>query len=78
MRRSTEWWNTGPMGVVILECVDGHFFTANRLKLVFFSVHLIDRGWLRCPVDHKWRVVGQVGVNALTEAQLDEAKRYRF
>lgn len=66
------------MAVVILECTDGHRFTASPLKVVFCSVHLIDKGWLRCPVDHKWRVAGRVGVNALSKAELDEAMRHRF
>jgi hypothetical protein len=69
------------MAVVLLQCSDGHLFTASRLKLVFLSVHLGSVGWLRCPVDHRWRVAEPVSdykANALSEAELDEAERHRF
>jgi hypothetical protein len=69
------------MADVVLQCSDGHLFTASRLKLVFLSVHLGSRGWLRCPVDHKWRVAEAVRVyqaDKFSQAQLDEATRHRF
>ena len=69
------------MADVFLECSDGHLFIASPLKLVFMSVHLGSRGWLRCPVDHKWRTVEAVRVykaDKFSEAELDEAMRHRF
>jgi hypothetical protein len=69
------------MAAVFLRCSDGHLFTASRLKLVFLSVHLFGSVWLRCPVDHQWRVAELVRVyegDALPEAELDEAMRHRF
>lgn len=62
----------------VFRCSDGHLFTAAWLKIVFLSVHLGNAVWLRCPVDHKWRTASRASVNTLTEAELDEAKRYRF
>lgn len=69
------------MASVILRCSDGHLFSATRLKLVFLSVHLGDKGWLRCPVDDKWRIAEPVRVyeaDALSQAELDEALQHRF
>jgi hypothetical protein len=74
-------WDTGAMAVVLLRCSDGHLFAATRLKLLFLSVHLIDVAWLRCPVDHKWRIAEPLRAykaNALSEAEIDEAMRRPF
>jgi len=69
------------MAAVILRCSDGHLFSATRLKLVFLSVHLVDKGWLRCPVDHKWRIAEPLRVyeaSALSQAELAQAMHHRF
>jgi hypothetical protein len=66
------------MATVLLRCSDGHLFTANPVKLVFLSVHLAGSGYLRCPVDHKWRIAEKVSVNQFTEAEVEQATRYRF
>jgi hypothetical protein len=66
------------MARLVLRCSDGHLFSATRLKLVFLSVHLIDKGWLRCPVDHRWRIASVVVGNALSDAELHEAEQHRF
>ena len=69
------------MAALILRCSDGHLFTATRLKLVFLSVHLGFVGWLRCPVDHKWRIVTPVRAyeaNSIPDAEITEAMRHRF
>ena len=63
---------------MILRCSDRHLFTANWVKLVFLSVHVIDRNWLRCPVDHKWRMASMVLASTLSETELYEAKQHRF
>jgi hypothetical protein len=66
------------MAAMTLRCSDGHLFSASPLKLLFLSVHLFDRVWLRCPVDHKWRIADPVSAYALPETERDEAMRYRF
>jgi hypothetical protein len=66
------------MAVMTLRCSDGHLFTATPVKLTFLSAHFIDRVWLRCPVDRKWRMASIVAASTLSEAELDEAKQYRF
>jgi hypothetical protein len=69
------------MAPLLLRCSDGHLFAASRLKILFLSVHLVDRVWLRCPVDHRWRIAQPVEVHeaeALPAGELDEAMRHRF
>jgi hypothetical protein len=63
---------------MILRCSDGHLSSAARLKLVFLSAHFIDEAWLRCPVDHKWRMASRIEASALSETELYEAQRHRF
>ncbi len=67
--------------VVVLKCSDGHLFTARPWKLVLFAVHLVTAGWLRCPVDHKWRTaepVSKYHFDALPEAERQDALRHRY
>jgi hypothetical protein len=69
------------MTVVFLRCSDGHLFTAARWKRVFLTFHLNGACWLRCPVDHKWRVaepVSRFAVDALPEAEVEEATGRRY
>jgi len=66
------------MAAMTLRCSDGHLFTAGTVKLVFLSAHFIDRVWLRCPVDHKWRMASVVPASTLSEADLYEAMQHRF
>ena len=66
------------MAVMILRCSDGHLFTASWVKILFLSVHVIDRKWLRCPVDHKWRMADVVPAGTLSETDLYEAQQHRF
>jgi hypothetical protein len=69
------------MAPLFFRCSDGHLFTASRLKISFLSVHLIDRVWLRCPVDHRWRTAKPVKVHeadGLPDHELEEAMRHRF
>jgi hypothetical protein len=65
----------------VLKCSDGHLFTTRPWKLVFLTMHLGADGWLRCPVDHKWRIaekVSQFHFDALPEAERHEALRHRY
>ncbi len=66
------------MADLIFRCSDGHLFSANLLKLVFLSVHFGTAKFLRCPVDHKWRMAYRIDPATLSETELDEAKQYRF
>jgi hypothetical protein len=71
-------WKGVPMAVMVLRCSDGHLISATRLKLVFLSVHLIDKVLLRCPVDRKWRIASPLVSSALTDDERDTAARHRF
>jgi hypothetical protein len=73
-----DLWNAVSMAVMVLRCSDGHLFTATALKLMFLSVHVIDKVWLRCPVDHKWRMASMIPVGALSDTDLYEAQQHRF
>ena len=66
------------MAAKTFSCSDGHIFTANTIQLAFLSAHFIDRLWLRCPADHKWRTANLVPAGLLSESELDEAKQHRF
>jgi hypothetical protein len=63
---------------LFFRCSDGHLFTATWLKIVFLTVHFGNAKWMRCPVDHKWRMAYRIGADTLSETELDEAKRHRF
>lgn len=62
----------------IFRCSDGHLFAANLLKLIFLSAHFGTSKFLRCAVDHKWRMAYRIEPESLSEIELDEAKRNRF
>lgn len=62
----------------IFRCSDRHLFSANFVKLIFLSVHFGASKFLRCPVDHKWRMADRIDPQSLSETELDEAKRNRF
>lgn len=66
------------MAARILRCSDGHLFSATQLKLIVLSAHFVDKVWLRCPVDRKWRMADKIGASGLSETELYEARRHRF
>jgi hypothetical protein len=63
----------GISGRRILRCSDGHRFTSSEGARIFGSIHLGPKRLMRCPVDHRWRLVGNVDAKDLTEAQRIEA-----
>jgi hypothetical protein len=64
--------------VNLYRCSDGHYFVASRGKIVWASVHLLTSVYLRCPVDHRWRVARWVPRAGLTDEQVAEALRHPF
>jgi hypothetical protein len=68
----------GIVGSRILQCSDGHLFTSSEGSRLLLSVHFGAKRLMRCPVDGKWRMMGNVNSRDLTEAQLEEAGQHRF
>jgi hypothetical protein len=63
----------------IYRCSDGHLYTADWLKALLLSAHLgFGTHYQRCAVDGRWRIAKPVDPGELSEAELDEAGRYRF
>jgi hypothetical protein len=54
-------------------CSDGHLFTTNLARQLF-AVHLVNRSFQRCPIDHKWRMVEKLRKNDLTDAEVTRAR----
>jgi len=67
----------GIIGYRILRCSDGHLFVSGEGARLFRSVHLGPKRLLRCPVDGKWRVAGNVDSADLTEQEVEQARNYR-
>ena len=64
---------------LIYRCQDGHLFVARSwLKLLVASLHFGARKFLRCPVDHHWRMAASLSRNDLTDDQLAEARAYQY
>lgn len=61
----------------VLRCSDGHFFVATETSRLFGSIHMGPYRLMRCPVDGKMRMCGNVPAKDLTPEQLEEAKRYQ-
>jgi hypothetical protein len=68
----------GVIGRRILRCSDGHLFTSSESIRLFLSLHLGPKRLMRCPVDHKWRMMQNVNSTDLTEAELAEAAEHRL
>ena len=62
----------------IYRCSDGYIFTADWGRLVVASFHFGASKFLRCPVDHRWRMARPVGRADLTGEQLTRATQYKF
>lgn len=63
----------------IFRCSDGHLFVVkSALKLVFTSAHFGASKYLRCPVDHHWRMAAPVVSATLSEEQITAAQAYRY
>ncbi|HEY7103826.1 MAG TPA: hypothetical protein VH573_19485 [Mycobacteriales bacterium] len=67
----------GIIGDRILRCSDGHLFVSGEGARLFMSVHLGPKRFLRCPVDRRWRIAGNVDSADLTEQEIEQAREYR-
>jgi hypothetical protein len=68
---SSRWVN-------LYRCSDGHYFVARWTKLVWASAHFGTSHYLRCPIDHRWRMATRVARATLTDDQVAEALRHPF
>jgi hypothetical protein len=66
----------GIIGDRILRCSDGHLFISGEGARLLTSVHLGPKRLIRCPVDKKLRMAGNVNSSDLTEQELDQARQY--
>jgi hypothetical protein len=66
----------GIVGDRILRCSDGHLFVSGEAGRLFGSVHLGPRRLIRCPVDGKIRMAGNVDSSDLTAEELAHAREY--
>jgi hypothetical protein len=62
----------------VYRCEDGHLFMADWGKLVVASVHFGRAKYLKCPVDHCWRMAMPVKRARLTEEQVTQASQCKF
>jgi hypothetical protein len=67
----------GIIGDRILRCSDGHLFVSGEGARLFTSVHFGPKRLIRCPVDRKWRMAGNVNSRDLTEQEVEQARQYR-
>jgi hypothetical protein len=67
----------GIIGDRILRCSDGHLFVSGEAARLFQSVHFGPKRLIRCPVDHKLRMAGNVNSADLTAQELEQARAYR-
>ena len=67
----------GIIGDRILRCSDGHLFVSGEGARLLMSVHLGPKRLLRCPVDRKWRMAGNIDSVNLTEQEIEQARKYR-
>jgi hypothetical protein len=67
----------GIVGDRILRCSDGHLFVSGQGARLFLSVHFGPKRFLRCPVDKKWRMAGNVNSGDLSEQEIEQARQYR-
>ncbi len=68
----------GIVGDRILRCSDGHLFVSGESARVFMSLHFGPKRLIRCPVDKKWRMAGNVNSSDLTEQEIEQARRHRI
>jgi hypothetical protein len=67
----------GIIGDRILQCSDGHLFVSGEASRLFESIHLGPKRFMRCPVDRKFRLAGNVNSADLTEQEIEQARSYR-
>ena len=67
----------GIIGDRILRCSDGHLFVSGQTARLFRSVHLGPKRFLRCPVDKKWRIAGNVDSRDLSPEEVEQARQHR-
>jgi len=67
----------GIIGDRILRCSDGHLFVSSEGSRLLGSVHFGPKRLLRCPVDRRWRMAGNVSSGDLTEQELAQARQHR-
>jgi len=66
----------GIIGDRILRCSDGHLFISGELARLFGSVHMGTKRLIRCPVDGKLRMAGNVNSAELTDEEIEEARKH--
>ena len=59
----------------VLACTLGHLYIANRRRRLFNSINLGAVRLMYCPMCHKMRMAMNVDASALSEAELEEARR---
>lgn len=67
----------GIIGDRILRCSDNHLFVSTEGTRLLGSLHFGPKRFMKCPVDGKWRMAGNVNSRDLTPAQLEQARHYR-
>jgi hypothetical protein len=67
----------GIVGDRILRCSDGHLFVSSESSRLLGSVHFGPKRLMRCPVDGKLRMMGNVDSKDLTEEELLTARQYK-
>jgi hypothetical protein len=67
----------GIVGDRILRCSDGHLFVSGEGARLLRSVHFGPKRLIRCPVDKKWRMAGNVNSGDLSAQEIEQARQYR-
>ena len=60
----------GVIGRRVLRCSDGHLFNSSEGGRLFTSIHFGPKRLMRCPVDHKWRIMSNVDRRDLPPEQI--------
>jgi hypothetical protein len=68
----------GIVGDRILRCSDGHLFVSSEGGRLFLSLHFGPKRFIRCPVDKRWRMAGNVNSADLTPEELEQARGHRI
>jgi hypothetical protein len=68
----------GIVGDRILRCSDGHLFVSSEGGRLFLSVHFGPKRFMRCPVDRRWRMAGNVNSRDLTPEEIEQARQHRI
>jgi len=68
----------GIVGDRILRCSDGHLFVSSEGGRLFLSLHFGPKRLIRCPVDRRWRMAGNVNSADLSPDELEQAREHRI